>query len=88
MTTRKADHSYPQRDSGSIPHIALVETQFVFTEKCPKLVWVRRPLVVFLLICNILLDLYEIGLAYRKRRIAGLSLKIGIIRPLFIQPEV
>ena len=58
-----------------IPHITLIERYFVAPQERPKLVLKRHSSVVLVLALNVLADLFDTGLAHRKRPVSSLPMK-------------
>ena len=72
----------------SIPHVFLVPFNLVFAQQRAQLVLKSDLAMMLLLSGDVLLHLFEIGLAYGEIRIAALPLEVGVIATAFLQPEV
>ncbi len=74
----------PQRGEigRSIPHVPLVELDLVSFEQRSQFVLKRPSAVMFFLPADVIDNVIDVGLAHRKRRVAGLpmeTLKIGTL---------
>ena len=71
----------------SVPYIALVKFYLVPVQQRPKFILKRYSAMVFFLIGNVRLDLFDIRLTHRECAIAGLPIKISQSGALFFCPR-
>ena len=79
---------WDSRSDGSIPNVFLVPFNLVLAQQRTQLVLKTNLAVMFLLSGDVLLHLFEIGLAHGEIRVAALPFEIGVIGTAFLQPEV
>ena len=72
----------------SIPQVFLIPFDFMFAQQRTQLFLKTNLAVMLLLIGDVLLHLFEIGLAHGEIRVATLPLEAGVIATAFLQPEV
>src|SRR5262249_15368131 len=74
--------------TNSIPNVFLVPLHLVLAQQRPQLVLKIHLLVMLFLRGDVLLYLFEIGLAYGNRRVPALPFKAREVATAFLQPRI
>ncbi len=69
-----------------LPRVSFIQLNSMALTQLTKLILKRHPTVVFLLVLDVLLDLRNIRLAYRKRSVSALPCKITRVLRLLLEP--